>query len=101
MAERENNEGEEPVQRSKNRVLVAMNYVLVLAILVGIGVVLFKSPSTPAQPITGSAAVDAWCETHTAKEDCTGTCGNEAFDAYAQCVTDCLKKMDECKTNNQ
>lgn len=96
MAEQETNEAGESTRRSKNRVLVAMNYVLVLAILVGIGVVLFKSPQS-AQPLTGSVAVDPWCETHTTKEDCTQACQQDAFDSYAQCVTDCVKKLDECK----
>ena len=96
MVEEENEEMNKP--RSKNRVLVAMNYVLVLAIIVGIGVVLFKDkPAANESGITGSAAVDAWCETHQAKADCENECQGKSFDEYTSCTDACFRRLDECK----
>lgn len=96
MADEENEEIAKP--RSKNRVLVAMNYILVLAIIIGIGAVLFKDkPAANSPGITGSAAVDSWCETHTAKADCENECQGKSFDEYASCTGDCFQRLDACK----
>ncbi len=96
MAEEENEEMAKP--RSKNRVLVAMNYILVLAIIIGIGVVLFKDkPATNALAITGSAPLDAWCETHAAKADCENECQGKSFEEYTSCTGGCFTRLDACK----
>ena len=98
MAGEENNDEITPAQR-KSRVLVAMNYVLIAVILLGIGMVLFKKPAANGLVVTGSAPVDAWCQTHTAKADCEKICEGQSFDAYTSCTDACLKRLDECKSN--
>ncbi len=91
-------DGLPPLHRPKNRVLVAMNYVLVAVILLGIGLVLFKEKSSNEPlTITGSSPVDVWCQTHASQEDCRAECTNLSFDEYTRCVGDCLKKVDACK----
>ncbi|MDO8643268.1 MAG: hypothetical protein Q7R76_06870 [Candidatus Woesearchaeota archaeon] len=93
----EENQGTD--KQRKSRVLVAMNYVLILVIVVGIGMVLFKKPaaSDNGLAITGSAPADVWCQTHTTKADCEKVCDGTPFDAYATCTADCFKRLDECK----
>ena len=86
-------------KEEKGKVMVAVNYGILIIIIVAITLVLIKSPSD-TEAITGSAAVDPWCQTHTSVEDCENECNNpdsSNFEKYQKCLDECVRKLDECR----
>jgi hypothetical protein len=95
MADKKKEKKAEEEERSQVR--VAMNYVLVIGLIAAIGIVLIKAPSDGAPAMTGSVAVNTWCQTYQSAEDCKEKCYDPTFESYQECLDTCVTKLDECK----